>query len=391
MDRPLRHTPLAPADKLRGRGIQRTTLVAICTNSVLAAGQLTVGLLANAFSLVADAVHTLSDLFTDMLVLLAGRHGADPADLDHPYGHERIETVATLLLSAVLAIVGVMFLWSSGVRLQNMDAVPPLHYAAIYMAIGTLVAKELLFRYTLAASKRLKAPMLEANAWHARSDAASSLVVTAGIGGSLAGYPFLEPLAAAVVGFLIVNMGVRLGWKAVRELIDTGLPEEEVARLRATIRNTPGVLDLHDLRTRRMADRVLCDTHVLVDPRITVSEGHRISDAVYFRIRDTHPDVREVLVHIDAEDDDQLQTAAPGPLPERVEVLKTIRELLDGDAIEPLRVQLHYLGDRIEAEVVLQPSSWSRIDADALGKRVTELLSSRPQYRSITFFVQVAP
>ncbi len=391
MDRPLRHTPLAPADKLRGRGIQRTTLVAICTNSVLAAGQLTVGLLANAFSLVADAVHTLSDLFTDMLVLLAGRHGADPADLDHPYGHERIETVATLLLSAVLAIVGVMFLWSSGVRLQNMDAVPPLHYAAIYMAIGTLVAKELLFRYTLAASKRLKAPMLEANAWHARSDAASSLVVTAGIGGSLAGYPFLEPLAAAVVGFLIVNMGVRLGWKAVRELIDTGLPEEEVARLRATIRNTPGVLDLHDLRTRRMADRVLCDTHVLVDPRITVSEGHRISDAVYFRIRDTHPDVREVLVHIDAEDDDQLQTAAPGPLPERVEVLRTIRELLDGDAIEPLRVQLHYLGDRIEAEVVLQPSSWSRIDADALGKRVTELLSSRPQYRSITFFVQVAP
>jgi cation diffusion facilitator family transporter len=391
MDRPPRHIPLAPADKARARGIQRTTFVAICTNSVLAIGQLTVGLFANAFSLVADAVHTLSDLFTDVLVLLAGRHGADPADLDHPYGHGRIETVATLLLSAVLAIVGIMFLWSSGVRLQNMEAAPPLHYAAIYMAFGTLVAKELLFRYTLAASKRLKAPVLEANAWHARSDAASSLVVTAGIGGSLAGYPFLEPLAAAVVGFLIAHMGVRLGWKAVRELIDTGLPAEDIARLRTTIRNTPGVLDLHDLRTRRMADRVLCDTHVLVDPRITVSEGHRISDQVYFRIRNAHPEVREVLVHIDAEDDDQLQTAAPGPLPERTEVLATIRELLGSDTIEPLRVQLHYLGDRVEAEVVLRPSSWSTVDPDALKERVARLLSSRPQYRSVTFLVQVAP
>lgn len=391
MDRPPRHTPLAPADKTRARGIQRTTFVAICTNGALVIGQLTVGLLANAFSLVADAVHTLSDLFTDMLVLLAGRHGADPADLDHPYGHGRIETVATLLLSAVLVIVGLMFLWSSGVRLQNMDAAPPLHYAAIYMAFGTLVAKELLFRYTLAASKRLKAPVLEANAWHARSDAASSLVVTAGIGGSLAGYPFLEPLAAAVVGFLIVHMGVRLGWKAARELIDTGLPAEDVARLRTAILDTPGVRDLHDLRTRRMADRVLCDTHVLVDPRVTVSEGHRISDQVYFRIRDTHPDVREVLVHIDAEDDDQLQSAAPGPLPERADVLATVRDLLGSDAHEPLRVQLHYLGGRVEAEVVLRPSSWSKVDPDALRKRVDRLLASQPEYRSITFFVQVAP
>lgn len=391
MDRPPRHTPLAPADKARARGIQRATFVAICTNSALVIGQLTVGLLANAFSLVADAVHTLSDLFTDLLVLLAGRHGANPADRDHPYGHGRIETVATLLLSAVLAIVGLMFLWSSGVRLQNMDAAPPVHYAAIYMAFGTLVAKELLFRYTLAASKRLKAPVLEANAWHARSDAASSLVVTAGIGGSLAGYPFLEPLAAAVVGFLIAHMGVRLGWSAIRELIDTGLPAEDVARLRRTILGTPGVRDLHDLRTRRMADRVLCDTHVLVDPRVTVSEGHRISDQVYFRIRDAHPEVREVLVHIDAEDDGQLQSAAPGPLPDRSDVVATVRELLGSDVAEPLRVQLHYLGGRVEAEVVLRPSSWSEVDPDALKERVDRLLASQPEYRSITFFVQAAP
>ncbi len=391
MNAPTHPSPQLPADSARSRGIQRTTFVAIFTNGTLAIGQLVVGLLANAFSLVADAVHTLSDLFTDVLVLLAGRHGGDPADRDHPYGHERIETVATLLLSAVLVAVGLMFLWSSGVRLQNMEALPPLHHAAIYMAIATLFAKEALFRYTLAASKRLNAPVLEANAWHARSDAASSLVVAAGIGGSLAGYPFLEPLAAAVVGFLIAHMGVRLGWKAVRELIDTGLPEDEVARLRSTIRGTPGVVDLHELRTRRMADRVLCDTHVLVDPRITVSEGHRISDAVYFRIRDAHPEVRDVLVHIDAEDDGALQGAPSGPLPERDEVVTTIRSLLDDDSIDPIRIHIHYLGYRIEAEVVLDPAAWGRIEPDALKQRVSELLASRPEYRAVTFCVQAAP
>ncbi|HAF54427.1 MAG TPA: cation-efflux pump, partial [Thauera sp.] len=238
-DAPLLGAGTALDDAARGRGIQRATLVAVVTNSLLAIGQVIIGLLANAFSLVADAAHTFSDLVTDMMVLVAGRRSADPADSNHPYGHGRIETVTTLVLGTVLAGVGIGFLWSSGVRLQNMGTLPQLHPAALVMALLTLIAKESLFRFTLSAARRLRAPMLEANAWHARSDAASSLVVAAGIGGSLAGYPFLEPLAAAVVGFLILHMGVRLAWKAVRELIDTGLPEEELKRLRKTIESTP--------------------------------------------------------------------------------------------------------------------------------------------------------
>ncbi len=375
----------------RARGIRRTTLVAICTNSVLALGQVVVGIFANAFSLVADAAHTLSDLVTDFFVLLAGEQSAHPADRDHPYGHGRIETVATLVLGAVLAAVGIGFLWASGVRLQDMENAPPLHPVAMAMAVVTLIAKEGLFRYTLAAGRRLNAPVLEANAWHARSDAASSLVVAVGIGGSLAGYPFLEPLAAAVVGFMILTMGLRIAWKSMRELIDTGLAPAELARLSKTIRETPGVIGMHDLRTRRMADRVLCDTHVQVDPRITVSEGHRISDAVFFRVRDRHPEVRDVLVHIDAEDDGTIANAPPARLPERSEVLQTVRTLL-GDGVEaPLRVQLHYLGQRVEAEVVLPPAAWGQLDPASLQRRVDALLAERPEYRSISFFVAFAP
>lgn len=391
MDRQPPPTRTTNDPQARARSMQRVTLTAIVTNGVLAIGQLIIGLLANAFSLVADAAHTLSDLFTDLMVLLAGRHGAHPADRDHPYGHGRIETAATLILGSILAMVGLGFLWSSGIRLQNMAAAPELHAIALYMALVTLVAKEGLFRYTLAASKRLKAPVLEANAWHARSDAASSLVVAAGIGGSLAGYPFLEPLAAAVVGFLVLRMGVCLAWKAMRELIDTGLSEQEIARLHATVRGTPGVIDLHDLRTRRMADRVLCDTHVQVDPRITVSEGHRISDAVYFRIRAAHPEVRDVLVHIDAEDDADLQVAPPGPLPERDEVSSTLLGLLGEAAGSTERIQIHYLGQRIEAEIIVDKTASSDMDIKALKQRIAALLSARPVYRSISVLERIAP
>ena len=383
--------PSAGADDLaRSRGIQRATLVAIVTNTVLTIGQVVIGLFAGAFSLVADAAHTLSDLITDLLVLLAGRHSADPADTNHPYGHGRIETVTTLVLGSVLAAVGVGFLWSSGIRLQNIGALPVLHPAALGMALLTLAAKEGLFRFSLAAARRLNAPMLEANAWHARSDAASSLVVAAGIGGSLAGYPFLEPLAAAVVGFLILHMGIRLAWKSVRELIDTGLPEEELERLRQTIRETPGVIGLHDMRTRRMADRVLCDAHVQVDPRLTVSEGHRVSDAVYLRVRAAHPEVRDVLVHIDPEDDGELQAVPPGPLPERDEILAHVRMLLGPGFADPRRVQIHYLGQRVEVEIIL-PSLPDADALDALRSRRQTWLAEHPHYRNIRVFVEFAP
>lgn len=374
----------------RSRGIQRVTMVAVATNGALGVSQVIVGLFSGAFSLVADAAHTLSDMVTDLLVLLAGRRGAEPADRDHPYGHGRIETAAALLLGIVLAAVGIGFLWSSGLRLQDVERLPELHPAALLMALLTLAAKEGLFRYTLRAARRLRAPLLEANAWHARSDAASSLVVAVGIGGSLAGYPFLEPLAAAVVGFLILHMGIRLAWKALRELIDTGLSEAELARLRRTILDTPGVVGLHDMRTRRMADRVLCDAHVQVEPRLTVSEGHRVSDAVFFRVRAAHPEVRDVLVHIDPEDDGVLQMVPPGTLPERAEILATVRALLGPVAPSPRRVQIHYLGHRVDVEVIL-PANVGAEAIEALNERTEKWLANHPRYRSMAFFVQIAP
>jgi cation diffusion facilitator family transporter len=263
-----------PTDPERYRAAQRSTWVSVAVNILLTLTQVGVGLLAHAQSLVADGIHSASDLLADFFVLYANRRGSHPADPEHPYGHGRFETAASLVLGALLAGTGLVLLVSAGARLQNVEHLPEVQPLALWVAFGTLAAKEGLFRYMLAVAERLRSPLLVANAWHARSDAASSLVVAAGIGGSLMGYRFLDLVAATVVGFLILRMGWKFGYEALRELIDTGLEEETVDAIRNTLLNTPGVIDLHELRTRRMAHQALVDAHIRVDPRISVSEGH---------------------------------------------------------------------------------------------------------------------
>ncbi|MCB1897322.1 MAG: cation transporter, partial [Rhodocyclaceae bacterium] len=267
------------SDTERERIIRRATLTGLAVNLFLVAAQVVVGVAANAFSLLADATHTLADLMADGLVLFANKRGGEPADREHPYGHGRIETVASMALGALLMAVGAGFLMASVDRIQHLGELAAIHPAALVMAVLTLLAKEGLFRFLRRVARRVRSSMVEANAWHARSDAASSLVVAIGIGGSIAGYPALEPLAAVLVGVMILRMGWRLALQAVRELIDTGLDAEETGELRSALLETSGVMGVHDLRTRRMGPRVLVDAHVQVDPRITVSEGHRVAES----------------------------------------------------------------------------------------------------------------
>jgi cation diffusion facilitator family transporter len=381
--------PKAPTldDAERSRKIQQVTLVAMATNLCLSVLQVVIGVLGNAFSLVVDAVHTFSDLLTDGLVFLAARKGADPADDEHPYGHERFETVVSLFLGMVLVAVGAGFLWSAGARIQSADALPPLHPIALWMALFTLLAKEALFRFSLAASRRLSSRMLEANAWHARTDAASSLVVAIGIGGGLLGYRFIEPLAAALVGFMIVRMGLRLAYAAIRELVDTAVSKELVIKIQKTIEDTPGVIDGHELRTRRMAHRVLCDAHIQVDPRVTVSEGHYISERVRRRICEAHPQVHDVLVHVDPEDDLEVFELPRARVPDRATLVAHARQIVGDGLPAPDRVLVHYLGGRVEIELFYPLAALGDTQAGAtLAERIREGLASRPEIRSLRVY-----
>jgi len=197
------HAPDPEAERVsaeRFAAAQQCTWVSVATNLLLTVLQLVVGYFGRSQALVADGLHSLSDLLSDFLVLVANQQGSRRADAEHPYGHARFETAATLLLGAALAALGISLLVTAGLRLQHPEEIQQVHPATLWVALFTLFAKEGLFRYLMAVAKRVRSQLLAANAWHSRSDAASSLVVLAGIGGNLLGYNFLDLVAAAVVG-----------------------------------------------------------------------------------------------------------------------------------------------------------------------------------------------
>lgn len=283
---------------LRQQVARRSTLVSVVVNIVLTVLQLFAGIWAHSQALVADAIHSLSDLLSDFLVLLVNRHSHKEADDDHHYGHQRYETAASLVLGLLLSAVAVGMLWGAIDRLTHVEDIPKVQALALYVAVGTLLAKELLFRYMLAAAEKVRSSMLVANAWHARSDAASSLVVALGILGNLLGYPLLDPVAALVVGLMVLRMGLTFAWDALNDLMDRAASQDQIDRIRETLLQTPGVQGVHELRTRKMGDLILVDAHIEVDGQLSVREGHDIALQARQRVMASLP-VLNVQTHLD--------------------------------------------------------------------------------------------
>ncbi len=286
----------SPAERIAAAS--RSTWVSVFVNLILTIAQVAVGVLAKSQGLIADGIHSLSDLVADFVVLLASHQSKKDADEDHPYGHQRFETAASLVLGLLLLAVGVGMLWSAARKLEAPETVATVHIVALWVAGGALIAKELLFRYMLAVAKRVKSSMLVANAWHARSDAASSLVVGIGIIGNLAGYPILDPIAALIVGFMVTKMGWGFSWDALHDLMDRAVDEEEVQAIRTTLLETPGVAGVHDVRTRKMGDMIVVDAHIEVDASISVEAGHDIAVIARQRVLQRHR-VLNLMTHVD--------------------------------------------------------------------------------------------
>ena len=370
-----------PAHPERFAAAQKSTWISIVINLLLTVLQIVAGYFGRSQSLMADGLHSLSDLLADVMVLFANRHGNRHADAEHPYGHARIETAATLILGVALAVLGVGLLVAAGIRLQHPEQVQAVHPFTLWIALIALAAKEGMFRYMLAVAKRVRSQMLIANAWHARSDAASSLVVVVGIAGNLLGYTFLDLVAAAVVGVMIAHMGGKFALEALAELVDTGLAMEEVEAIRATLLATPGVHGLHDLRTRKMADHALVDAHIMVDPKISVSEGHYIAETARQRVLAQHH-VMDVMVHIDPEDD--LQAKSTANLPGRDVLLSHLAQRLGEGSPLGKRTMLHYLDGKIAADLFLDADVYrdpARIAA--LQRQCAEIQADDPYFCAI--------
>ncbi|HCZ47692.1 MAG TPA: cation-efflux pump [Gammaproteobacteria bacterium] len=332
---------------------RRVTLIAAGINLFLALIKFAGGIFAHSQALIADAIDSTADLFSDMAVLYGARQSARAPDAKHPYGHGRIETLVSVFLGGVLLATAAGISLHAAQRLLDPEQILPPGPAALAVAVVAIALKEWIYRYTLRVGRETRSRMLEANAWHQRTDSISSLVVLTGVGGSLLGMPYLDPVAAIGVSVLIARVGWELLWQSASELADSALARERVAAIRRTIRDVEGVHGLHMLRTRRAGPDALVDVHVQVNPHISVSEGHRIAEHIRERLIRDLDEVSDVLVHIDTEDDQSFERGRTLPL--RADLERQIRgTIADVPGAEQVRqVLLHYDADRIGVELHL--------------------------------------
>ncbi len=335
----------------------RVTIVGALVNVFLSIIKIGFGILGQSAALIADGVHSLSDLASDLLVLVAVKLGAREADHDHPYGHRRFETIATVILGVGLITVAAGIAWDVYERFLQPERMLIPKSSALGIAAISILSNEWLYQYTKRVATITRSKLLMANAWHHRSDAISSVIVLIGVAVALFGYVWADALAAVLVALMVAKIGVNLVSDSIKELVDTGLSDSLVGEIRAEIVATDGVNDIHLLRTRQMGEDALVDAHIVVNSRITVSEGHMIGDVVRDVLINRFDDVQEVLVHVDPENDESKISTEKPLLREDIDTL--LQEYLAENypLIDSFRI--HYLKGSVEIEVILPHTMFS--------------------------------
>lgn len=364
----------------RYKQAKKVTLVGALKNALLGIIKVLGGYWFHSHALVADGIHSFADLITDGMVLIASKYGSVDADDSHPYGHQRIETAATFLLSLLLILAGAGIAWDSVQELLKHSYTMP-NELALFIVLISILGNEALFHYTLRIGKNIGSRLITANAWHHRSDAASSLVVFIGLIGSLMGYAYFDTVAAIVVALMIVKMGWDYGWNSIKELIDTAVEPELIEKIESIINSIDGIERIHQLRSRYMGGDVLIDVHILVAPKISVSEGHYISQQVQQALVNGIESVKDVIVHVDPEDDEIFCPSLDLPSRKRIE-----REfLMDMSQCFPevSFFNLHYLEGSLYIDVFCKQSftRW-----EELNSYIQDKLASKTLVRTIRLF-----
>lgn len=358
----------------RKKAMNTATWWGVIVNLLLSIGKLLFGYIGHSQALIADGLHSLSDLLSDGMVLLATHYSNTDADDNHPYGHARYETFATIIVAMLLTAVGIGIGVDAIYRLLDSEKLAIPGMITLWVAGASIVSKEILYQYTMIVARRVKSSLLEANAWHHRSDAVSSIVVFVGIAGAMWGYPMLDSIAAIIVALMICKIAWELGHQSFQELVDTGLDQETLAEIEQTVLNIHGVREMHMLRSRRMGHIVLVDLHILVAPRLSVSEGHQISEAVEIALTEQFDEIRDVTVHIDPEDDEHTHNNCRH-LPLRDTVLSNLKNLWQdiAETEKILNLTLHYLDGKVNIELVLPLSLiQSGVKPEQVKNRISE-------------------
>ena len=299
------HGPVLPRDVhprdlavTRRREGQRVTLVGALVSLALSALQITAGLLGRSQAMLADGIHSLSDLVTDVVVWVSLRFSSTPPDTDHPWGHGKIETVVSVLVGATLVVVGFTVGSEAVIRLREGVTLSPT-VLPLLAAMVAIVAKEIVYRWTLRVGKRIRSQALVANAWHHRSDAFSSIAAGLGIAGAMVGFPWMDPVAAMVVSLFIVKIGGEVIWRGVQDLLERQVDARTMATVQQLLEDDPDVIDAHRLRLRNVGGVIVGDVHVRIDGNLTVRAGHRIADRLEQKALDRTPGLEDLVIHLD--------------------------------------------------------------------------------------------
>lgn len=285
------------------------TLVGSVVNIILTVFKIFAGVLGRSTAMIADGIHSLSDLLSDIVVIVFVKISAKGRDKDHDYGHGKFETFATLIISLMLIVVAVN-LMSGGINKirQILDGgeVGSPGMIALWAAVASIVLKEILYRYTIIQGKALNSPMMIANAWHHRSDAFSSVGSLLGIAGAIFlgdKFVILDPITGCVISIFILVMAVKMSVPAIKELLDVSLPDDVEEKIEATAKSVKGVVDLHELKTRREGPGIIMEGHLVLDSEISLKEAHDISKKVEESLRKEFGTETQISLHLEPEDD----------------------------------------------------------------------------------------
>lgn len=295
----------------RTHKVTAVTLTGAVVNIILTVFKIAAGIIGRSSAMIADGIHSLSDLLSDIVVIVFVRVSAKGRDKDHDYGHGKFETFATLIISLMLIVVAAN-LMSGGIGkirliLEGGEVSPP-GMVALWAAVLSIVLKEILYHYTVIQGRILNSPMMIANAWHHRTDALSSVGSLLGIAGAIFlgdKFVILDPVAGCVISVFIFVMAVKMSVPAIKELLDVSLPDDVEAKIEETARAIPGVIDLHELKTRREGPGIIMEGHLVMDSGISLREAHDISKKVEEALRKEFGEETQISLHLEPEDDSE--------------------------------------------------------------------------------------
>lgn len=361
------------------------SLINAFVNVLLAVVKIMIGKIGHSQALIADGLHSFSDLLSDTLVFFAAKSSQHHPDKEHPYGHQRIETIATIIIALILLVVGVSICGDALLRLLHHHFEKPTGYVVI-VAIISIFTNEALFHYSKMEGEKINSNLLISNAWHKRSDVFISLIVLISILGGFFGLPWLDAVGALAVALLIIKMAIQMIWNAVQELIDRGVDDETLEQIQKTTLHVPGVNSIHQLRTRLHGNYIFVDLHIIVDSIISVSEGHHIAEEVHARLLKAIKNLYDVIVHIDPENDEIARPSLYLPNRKKLSMLleKQWSSLPHYTQIQ--KINIHYLSGHLHIEIIMPLDVIDNIDADKLLIRYQQAVNALPEIAEVTIY-----